>query len=85
MAAGDVAPRGGTLIQAHAQAVAGAIRAHAHRPGALLPLLHAVQDDLGFIPPASIPVIAQALNLSRAEVHGVLSFYHHFRRAAGRS
>jgi formate dehydrogenase iron-sulfur subunit len=82
MAAGDVAPRGETLIQAHAEAVARAINAHAHRPGALLPLLHAVQDDLGFIPPASISVIAQALNLSRAEVHGVITFYPDFRSAA---
>ena len=48
-------------------------------PGATLPLLHAVQDGLGHIPPAAVPRIAQALNLSRAEVHGVVSFYHHFR------
>lgn len=50
-------------------------------PGALLPILHAIQDRLGFVPPASVPLIAQALNLSRAEVHGVISFYHHFRSA----
>lgn len=49
------------------------------RPGGLLPLLHAVQDDLGFVPPDAVPVIAQAFNLSRAEVHGVVSYYHHFR------
>ncbi|MDO8860139.1 formate dehydrogenase subunit gamma [Haliea sp. E1-2-M8] len=49
-------------------------------PGALLPILHAVQDALGFIPEAAIPIIAEVLNLSRAEVHGVVSFYHHFRR-----
>lgn len=50
-------------------------------PGALLPILHAIQDALGHVPPAAVPVIAQNLNLSRAEVHGVISFYHHFRSA----
>jgi len=49
------------------------------KPGALLPILHAVQDKLGYIPPKSLPLIAQGLNLSRAEVHGVVSFYHYFR------
>ena len=48
----------------------------------LLPILHAIQDALGFVPPASVPLIAEALNLSRAEVHGVISFYHHFRSVA---
>ena len=48
-------------------------------PGALLPVLHAVQDALGFVPPDAVPVIAEALNLSRADVHGVISFYHYFR------
>jgi formate dehydrogenase subunit gamma len=48
--------------------------------GALLPLLHAVQDDIGYIPDAAVAPIAQALNLSRAEVHGVVTFYHDFRR-----
>jgi formate dehydrogenase subunit gamma len=48
-------------------------------PGALLPVLHAVQDALGYVPPSAVAVIAEALNLSRAEVHGVISFYHHFR------
>lgn len=50
------------------------------RPGALLPILHGVQDALGFVPEDAVPLIAQELNLSRAEVHGVLSFYHWFRR-----
>ncbi len=54
-------------------------------PGPLLEILHAVQSDLGCVPPESVPLIADALNLSRAEVHGVVSFYHHFReRPAGR-
>lgn len=48
-------------------------------PGALLPLLHAIQDDLGYVPESSYPAIAKALNLSVAEVHGVVTFYHHFR------
>ncbi|HET6431827.1 formate dehydrogenase subunit gamma [Dyella sp.] len=50
-------------------------------PGALLPILHAVQDTVGYVPPASVPEIADRLNLSRAEVHGVISFYHFFRDA----
>lgn len=49
------------------------------KPGALLPILHSVQDTLGYIPPESVPQIASALSLSRAEVHGVISFYHYFR------
>ena len=48
-------------------------------PGPLLLVLHAVQDALGFIPPAAIPQIATGLNLSRAEVHGVVTFYHYFK------
>ena len=51
------------------------------RPGPLLEVLHAVQATLGFIPPEAIGLIAEGLNLSRAEVHGVVSFYHHFRAA----
>jgi len=54
-------------------------------PGGLLPALHAVQRAVGFVPDASIPDIAAAFNRSRAEVHGVLSFYHFFRdKPAGR-
>src|SRR5438876_5133768 len=52
---------------------------HAGEPGALLPILHELQDALGHIPRASVPQIAEALNLSRAEVHGVVTYYHHFR------
>lgn len=61
-------------------AVAAAIERHRGRPGALLPVLHAVQQRLGYVPPQAVAPIARALNLSRAEVHGVLTFYHHFRR-----
>ena len=46
---------------------------------ALLPILHELQEALRFIPPALVPEIAQALNLSRAEVHGTITYYHHFR------
>ena len=49
-------------------------------PGALLPILHEIQEALGHIPPESVPLIAKELNLSRAEVHGVISYYHHFRQ-----
>jgi formate dehydrogenase subunit gamma len=55
-------------------------RQHRALPGALLPVLHAIQDTLGHVPESAVPVIAEELNLSRAEVHGVISFYHHFRR-----
>lgn len=55
------------------------LEAHRARPGALLPVLHALQDALGYVPPSAVPIIAEALNLSRAEVHGVITFYHHFR------
>lgn len=56
-----------------------------HLEGPMLPILHAIQDEFGFIPEEVKPVIADALNLSRAEVHGVVSFYHDFRAApAGR-
>lgn len=48
-------------------------------PGALLPILHAVQDELRYVPKDALPLIAEALNLTRAEVHGVVSFYHYFR------
>ncbi|WP_343051583.1 formate dehydrogenase subunit gamma [Pseudaquabacterium terrae] len=56
--------------------------AHRDTPGGLLPALHAVQDALGHVPPAAVPGIAEEFNLSRAEVHGVLTYYHHFRSTA---
>lgn len=65
-----------------AQAVDAISARFAGVPGPLLPLLRAVQDELGFIPSEAIPRIAEALNLSRAEVHGVVSFYHYFRQHA---
>ena len=58
---------------------------HARRDGALLPILHDMQATFGCVPPQATPFLAQALNLSRAEIHGVISFYHDFRDApAGR-
>ncbi|HEX9853142.1 MAG TPA: formate dehydrogenase subunit gamma [Woeseiaceae bacterium] len=50
-------------------------------PGPLLQVLHAVQASLGHIPAEAIPIIAEGLNLSRAEVHGVVTFYHYFRQS----
>src|ERR1700712_5004520 len=63
------------------EAVRGILAARSGTPGALLPILHDVQDQLGYVPSAAVPVIAVALNLSRAEVHGVVTYYHHFRSA----
>lgn len=65
--------------------VADIATACADHEGPLLPILHAVQDSFGYIPPEAIGPIASALNISRAEVHGVVTFYHDFRDApAGR-
>ncbi|MFG1929047.1 formate dehydrogenase subunit gamma [Mycobacterium sp. NPDC048908] len=59
---------------------------HKGQRGALLPILHAIQEALGCVPPEAIPVLAEELNLSRADVHGVVSFYHDFRATpAGRT
>ena len=53
--------------------------------GPLLPILHGIQEEFGFVPTESLPVIADALNISKAEVHGVVTFYHDYRsRPAGR-
>lgn len=50
-------------------------------PGATLPILHALQDRFGYVDAQAVPLIAEAVNLSRAEIHGVISFYHEFRAA----
>ena len=73
-------PAAGSTASVTALAVAAAIERHAHRPGALLPLLQDVQQQIGHLPEECVAPIARALNLSRAEVHGVISFYHDFRR-----
>ena len=61
------------------QSVAAAVAENRALDGALIPILHAIQDRLGYVPESSVPTIAEALNLSKAEVHGVLTFYHWFR------
>ena len=55
------------------------VKALKHKPGALLPIIHGIQEKLGYVPSEAIPIIASELNLTRAEVHGVVSFYHDFR------
>lgn len=55
-----------------------------HKPGALLPILHAIQNRVGYVPEGAVPIIAEMLQQTRADIHGVISFYHHFRtRPAG--
>jgi formate dehydrogenase subunit gamma len=74
-----------SLSAGEAAAVSDACARLKSVPGALLPIFHAVQDAVGYVPKDAVPVIAQALNLSLAEVHGCLSFYHYFRhQPAGR-
>lgn len=65
--------------------VAAICRRHGDDPAMLLEILHDLQEAAGHVPPAALAEIARALNVSRAEVHGVVSFYHDFRtRPAGR-
>ena len=59
---------------------AGIIAGLAVREGAALPILHQLQNVFGYIAPDAVPMIAEALNLTRAEVHGIVTFYHDFRR-----
>ena len=72
---------GAALSADQRTAVDRALAAHGDLPGALLPVLHAIQEALGFVPPDATGVIAEGLNLSRADVHGVIGFYHDFRSA----
>src|SRR5690554_149200 len=67
------------LSSVDARLVQQEVNALRHKPGALLPILHAVQNRLGYVPPAAVPIIAESLRQTRAEIHGVISFYHHFR------
>ena len=74
------------LEQWQAERASAIIASEAHREGAALPILHALQAAFGHIPDEAIPMVAEALNLSRAEVFGVVGFYHDFRRRpAGRT
>lgn len=60
--------------------VAGQVIArHAHLDGATMPILHALQETFGYVDRAVVPMIADTMNLSRAEIHGVVTFYHDFR------
>jgi formate dehydrogenase subunit gamma len=68
-----------------AEQIRGIVEHHVHLEGALLPILHALQEEFGHVPEAATPVIVEALNISKAELHGVISFYHDFRdHPAGR-
>ena len=74
------------LDAAQSERARAVIAGEAARDGATLPVLHALQAEFGYIPDETIPMVADALNLSRAEVFGVVGFYHDFRRhPAGRS
>ena len=69
----------------HSDRIAEILEAHRGLEGPLLPILHAIQEAFGHVPDSAVPQIAAALTLSKAEVHGVISFYHDFRAApAGR-
>jgi formate dehydrogenase subunit gamma len=70
------ATEGGSPLARH---VRSAVAAHSADRGALLPILHDIQAEFGHVDPAAVPLLAEALNLSRAEVHGVISFYPDFR------
>lgn len=65
--------------QTEQQTIAALVDQYRDLPGGLLPLLHAVQAEIGHVPDSAIATIAKGLNLSRAEVHGVISFYHDFK------
>ena len=75
------------MLDSHVQSdrIAEILEAHIGLEGPLLPILHAIQAEFGHVPESAIPQIAAALTISKAEVHGVISFYHDFReRPAGR-
>jgi formate dehydrogenase subunit gamma len=69
-----------TLTVSEQAAVLGACTRLKELPGALMPILHAVQQAVGYVPKDAVPLIARELNLSIAEVHGVVTFYHYFRK-----
>ena len=73
------------LVPSEAIAAREVALRYGNKPDALLEILHDLQEQLGFVPDAALPALAKALNLSRAEVHGVVTFYHDYRREpAGR-
>jgi len=67
-------------VEPEGPAIKDIATAGAKRDGALLPILHEIQDRFGYVPESAVAIVADVLNLSRAEVHGVLTFYHLFRR-----
>ncbi len=67
------------INQNEQQSIIDLVDQHKDLPGALLPLLHAIQGEVGYVPDSAVAIIAGGLNLSRAEVHGVISFYHDFK------
>jgi formate dehydrogenase subunit gamma len=69
----------GSSAYSLAETVEAVVQAHAGGIGPLLPVLHDIQERMGYVPAEAIPLIARALNLSRAEVYGVMQFYHDFR------
>lgn len=81
MTAQPAAPVRQALTPVQRETVLRVVQAQKGRPGPLLEVLHSVQSELGYLPPAAVPLIAKELNLSRAEVYGVVSFYHYFRQA----
>jgi formate dehydrogenase subunit gamma len=68
-------------IEEQRGAIDAAIQMHGATEGGLLPALHEVHDRVGYVPDAAVALLASAFSLSRAEVEGVISFYHDFRRA----
>jgi formate dehydrogenase subunit gamma len=69
-----------SLPSEQSAAVRRIVAQHRERPGPLLEVLHSIQASFGYVPEGAVPVVAEELNLSRAEVHGVVTFYHFFRR-----
>ncbi len=67
------------LVETDLARVSEIIAAHSSLDGPTLPILHALQEEFGYIPEDAVPMIASALNLSRAEIHGTITFYHDFR------
>jgi formate dehydrogenase subunit gamma len=70
-----------TLSATHSDTVRRIVADLKGRPGPLLEVLHAIQAALGYVPEGAVSLVAQGLNISRAEVHGVVTFYHYFRRS----
>jgi formate dehydrogenase subunit gamma len=79
----NTAALGQVVSRVQTEAILGICASLKGIPAPLIPILHAVQEKIGFVPRDAVPVIARELNLSIAEVHGVVSFYHYFRQEPG--